>query len=377
MRFSNHLELRWAVANQITLIPFGWWMQQGKALNRAAGLRAEFGFSENTNVSLGAAYRKNDAAILQVGLEHGIHSISLAYDINTSGLHSVTNSKGALELAYVVLFGKKTGKGADQDKDGIPDEEDDCPTVKGAKSNKGCPPTGVLDTDGDGVIDTRDDCPTDPGLVMLGGCNDKDGDGIRDMDDRCPNLPGDKAAQGCPLREMDYDNDGILDMDDKCPYVTGLAALKGCPDTDGDGVSDLLDRCPYLKGDVLYNGCPTGDAPAEVGNTEEHVIVEFETNKWNIAQRFNPLLDKMVAWLYQHPEKKIIITGHTDTEGDATSNYLLGIHRSQEVQNYFIQRRISPDRIKTISYGETIPKSENTSAYGKARNRRVEVLVTE
>jgi outer membrane protein OmpA-like peptidoglycan-associated protein len=54
----------------------------------------------------------------------------------------------------------------DTDGDGILDSEDDCPTVKGVRENKGCP----ADKDGDGVIDALDDCPVVSGLKELKGC---------------------------------------------------------------------------------------------------------------------------------------------------------------------------------------------------------------
>jgi outer membrane protein OmpA-like peptidoglycan-associated protein len=54
----------------------------------------------------------------------------------------------------------------DTDGDGVLDKEDDCPTVKGVRENKGCP----SDKDGDGVIDALDDCPVVAGLKELKGC---------------------------------------------------------------------------------------------------------------------------------------------------------------------------------------------------------------
>ncbi len=54
----------------------------------------------------------------------------------------------------------------DTDGDGVLDFEDDCPTVKGVRENKGCP----SDKDGDGVIDALDDCPVVAGLKELKGC---------------------------------------------------------------------------------------------------------------------------------------------------------------------------------------------------------------
>jgi OmpA-OmpF porin, OOP family len=54
---------------------------------------------------------------------------------------------------------------------------------------------------------------------------DRDGDGVPDDEDRCPDVKGPKELEGCP----DSDGDGIPDIDDKCPTVPGPAQNDGCP----------------------------------------------------------------------------------------------------------------------------------------------------
>ena len=62
-----------------------------------------------------------------------------------------------------------------------------CPNTPAgvAVDANGCP----IDTDGDGVADYMDDCPTVAGLTSLKGCPDADGDGVADKDDKCPDTP--------------------------------------------------------------------------------------------------------------------------------------------------------------------------------------------
>ena len=139
---------------------------------------------------------------------------------------------------------------SDIDGDKVSDEVDDCKTVPGIWSFKGCP-----DTDGDGIRDTEDECPNEPGLAEFSGCPDRDTDGIPDKDDECPDLPGDRVFNGCP----DSDNDSIVDPKDECPDVPGIAKFNGCPDTDGDGIKDSEDACPDVAGPLINNGCPDTD----------------------------------------------------------------------------------------------------------------------
>lgn len=148
---------------------------------------------------------------------------------------------------------------ADQDGDGVPDDQDRCPKIPGPASNQGCP---VKDSDFDGVPDDQDRCPNQPGSKENQGCPDKDsdGDGIPDREDRCPHEPGPRISQGCPVAN-DTDGDGIPDDKDLCPTVPGLPSNRGCPkptatDRDGDGIPDSRDKCPDTPGLEMYQGCP-------------------------------------------------------------------------------------------------------------------------
>lgn len=138
----------------------------------------------------------------------------------------------------------------DRDKDGVPDNKDDCPDTPGIPEFKGCP-----DTDGDKIMDKLDSCVTIAGPIETNGCPDRDGDGILDPEDDCPDTPGIIEFKGCP----DADNDGIMDKEDECPADSGLVEFNGCPDTDGDGLPNNKDSCPEKKGPLDNNGCPYGD----------------------------------------------------------------------------------------------------------------------
>ncbi|RMG86331.1 MAG: OmpA family protein, partial [Bacteroidetes bacterium] len=152
----------------------------------------------------------------------------------------------------------------DADHDGIPDDLDKCPDIRGVASASGCP-----DRDGDGVEDAADACPKIAGSPANGGCplvnavpqtNDTDGDGIANDKDECPNLAGLAVFNGCP----DTDGDGTPDKLDKCPGTPGLKENQGCPvatsiDSDGDGVTDDKDECPNIAGLIPLLGCPDSD----------------------------------------------------------------------------------------------------------------------
>ena len=124
------------------------------------------------------------------------------------------------------------GKIKDRDGDGIPDDEDDCPSVRGSRADNGCPSLPGSDRDGDGIPDSVDKCPDVKGVFANNGCPpppaDRDGDGVLDKDDKCPDEKGSKQYNGCPPPPADRDGDGVLDKDDKCPDEKGSKEYGGC-----------------------------------------------------------------------------------------------------------------------------------------------------
>jgi OmpA-OmpF porin, OOP family len=84
-------------------------------------------------------------------------------------------------------------------------------------------------------------------------------------------------------------------------------------------------------------------------------------------------LDVLADYLRRHTEKKIIITGHTDSEGDSTANMWLSFDRAASVKQYLIQKGIAASRLQTSGKGENEPLIQNTTPEGRQQNRRVEI----
>jgi outer membrane protein OmpA-like peptidoglycan-associated protein len=71
-----------------------------------------------------------------------------------------------------------------------------------------------------------------------------------------------------------------------------------------------------------------------------------------------------------------LVAGHTDNAGSEDYNYDLGRRRADTVSRYLVtQKKMDPLRGVTVSYGENSPVAENNSRDGRAKNRRVEILV--
>jgi len=263
-------------------------------------------------------------------------------------------------LGIVIQFG-----GTDTDGDGVYDKNDACPEVAGLAEFNGCP-----DADGDGIKDSDDACPNTPGLAAMNGCPDADGDGVADKDDMCPNAVGTKANKGCP----DADGDGVVDKDDKCPSTSGPAANNGCPwpDTDGDGVLDKDDKCKNEVGPASNNGCAEIKKVAP-GTFAEPILFNF--GKSTFQAGVTQALDGMVGVMNEFVDSEFDINGHTDSTGTKAYNLLLSDKRANAVKDYLVKNGVKATRLTAKGFGESQPIESNSTAAGRAKNRRVEVKV--
>ncbi len=227
------------------------------------------------------------------------------------------------------------------------------------------------DRDGDGILDDADKCPDVKGLAALQGCPDGDGDGITDAEDKCPDVAGFARYQGCPI--PDTDKDAINDELDKCPTVFGYARYQGCPipDTDGDGVNDEEDKCIKEAGPATNFGCPI---ISEVIVEKMNVLAKriyFETGKYKLLAKSNTPLNEITRILNENPSFNVEIDGHTDDVGNDEKNQILSENRAASVKAYFVGKGIAESRLTSTGYGETKPLADNKKAAGRAQNRRV------
>lgn len=100
--------------------------------------------------------------------------------------------------------------------------------------------------------------------------------------------------------------------------------------------------------------------------------VYFDTNKHDINAKSKENLHKLVSIFKEYPDTNIIIEGHTDSSGNDAYNLELSKKRANAVTDYIVSDGISRSRITTYFHGETLPKYDNATAEGRAKNRRVE-----
>lgn len=241
------------------------------------------------------------------------------------------------------------------------------------------PPVVEKDTDGDGIVDSKDKCPTVPGVAKYDGCPipDTDGDGINDEEDKCPTVPGIAKYQGCPI--PDTDGDGINDEEDKCPTVKGLAKYHGCPipDTDGDGVNDEEDRCPTEAGPASNFGCPTKAQKHQAKVDTAATKIFFATGSATLLKKSYTSLNEVAKLLKDNADLMIEVSGHTDNTGTDKINNRLSQSRADAVAKYLKSKGAKAAQISSKGYGSTQPIADNSTAEGKAKNRRVELKLVD
>jgi outer membrane protein OmpA-like peptidoglycan-associated protein len=81
------------------------------------------------------------------------------------------------------------------------------------------------------------------------------------------------------------------------------------------------------------------------------------------------------ALIKEDPLSKMVVEGHTDSQGSAPFNQDLSQRRAQSVRDYLVSRGIASDRITAKGFGFTRSVADNGSPEGRANNRRVEIVV--
>ena len=104
--------------------------------------------------------------------------------------------------------------------------------------------------------------------------------------------------------------------------------------------------------------------------------LSFASGQATIETRFNEFLSKVSAAIELFPKSKITIEGHTDSYGSDESNLRLSNDRAEAVRYYLSANvGISSERIEAIGYGESRPIATNETAAGRAKNRRIELII--
>ncbi|HET6373668.1 MAG TPA: OmpA family protein [Candidatus Polarisedimenticolia bacterium] len=137
--------------------------------------------------------------------------------------------------------------------------------------------------------------------------------------------------------------------------------------TGNQALSKAEEAAQMAKGKILWSVSLTDDQ------------VKFGRDKSVLPAEATAMLDDLAAKVKAYGKAVYVeIEGHTDSTGPEAYNIVLGERRAMAARNYLSQKGGIPlHAMSTISYGESQPVADNSTAAGRAQNRRVVIRVLE
>lgn len=153
-------------------------------------------------------------------------------------------------------------------------------------------------------------------------------------------------------------------------------------------ISNLSGRLTGVEGTLRVVDAKSEQALNAIANlkVERRVVIDlkegatFGFGSSSLPKQAKKEIDAVLKDLKSQPggmdATTIVVAGHTDNSGSPDYNYELGQQRAKAVAQYLASKTASdPLQVIPVSYGESAPLSTNSTANGRAKNRRVEVLV--
>lgn len=147
-------------------------------------------------------------------------------------------------------------------------------------------------------------------------------------------------------------------------------------------VSCVINDKEYEFDNVIYIDDTQNISSAEINlqiDLYESIIelknLNFESAKYDIKQKYHTDLNDIFGYLKQEKNINIEIAGHTDNVGEEAYNQKLSNDRALSVKSFLVQKGIDSKRIKCVGYGEQQPIADNSTEFGREKNRRIEIRI--
>lgn len=181
------------------------------------------------------------------------------------------------------------------------------------------------------------------------------------------------------VRQTLTDAQGRFELTD---VPAGLVVTTGSkPDYESDSEAADLEQGQVL--DLVLELAPIrkeAEALAEQLQRERKVDlygIYFDTAKATLRPESEETLQQVLGVLESDPALRLVIAGHTDSEGGDDYNQSLSERRAASVVGWLVDKGIEPSRLASEGLGESRPVADNATEAGRALNRRVEVRLAD
>jgi len=135
------------------------------------------------------------------------------------------------------------------------------------------------------------------------------------------------------------------------------------------------------KGDLRKRLLDQLNSVLQTRDTARGLIVNmsdvlFDTGKYTLRAEAREKLAKISGIVLAHPGLNLEVDGHTDNVGSSEYNQLLSEQRAATVLNFLVQQGLPESSVTSRGFGMSQPVATNDTPEGRAKNRRVELVVT-
>jgi OmpA-OmpF porin, OOP family len=103
--------------------------------------------------------------------------------------------------------------------------------------------------------------------------------------------------------------------------------------------------------------------------------VLFDFDKSTVKPEAGKILDRLVTFMNENKDKRVNLSGYTDSVGAEAYNQRLSERRVNSVKDYIVRKGVDSSRVSGQGFGESKPIADNKTKDGRAKNRRVEIKV--
>jgi outer membrane protein OmpA-like peptidoglycan-associated protein len=195
-------------------------------------------------------------------------------------------------------------------------------------------------------------------------------------------IAGEDARRGAMIASAARDSEqqsaaAARDATDAANVVAARAAAQAATTADAAMTAERVRAAAAARADLLArlnSALPTRESRR--GLISEIGGVHFATGTANIDSPAREGLARFSGIVASYPGLRFNIEGHTDSVGSAAMNNELSMRRAMSARDYLISQGVAASSINVQGFGFSMPVADNSTGDGRARNRRVEIVIS-